>query len=214
MLISHRKKFIYTKTVKTAGTSVEVFFEKWCLPPGKWKLQHARPAYRGKTGIIGGRGEHVSLPWYNHMPASHIKNQISEDVWNNYFKFCVIRNPFDKAVSAFYFLHDKTAGVGEFREWLMRVGAKNAILDRDRYMIGGEICVDYFIKYEKLFEGICEVCKRLKIPQPSRSSIPKLKTGRRRRGIILRDYYDKRCLRMIENIFRFELQHFGYDYTQ
>jgi hypothetical protein len=29
MLVSHRKKFIFVKTGKTAGTSVEVFFEKY-----------------------------------------------------------------------------------------------------------------------------------------------------------------------------------------
>lgn len=29
MLVSHRYKFIYTKTVKTASTSVESFFERF-----------------------------------------------------------------------------------------------------------------------------------------------------------------------------------------
>ena len=31
MLISHRKKFIFTKTKKTAGTSVESVFETYCI---------------------------------------------------------------------------------------------------------------------------------------------------------------------------------------
>jgi len=42
MLVSHRKKFIYTKTAKTAGTSVESYFEPFCLPEGDWKLEHTR----------------------------------------------------------------------------------------------------------------------------------------------------------------------------
>ena len=37
MLISHRKQFIYTKTYKTAGTSVEVYFEPYCMQEGEWK---------------------------------------------------------------------------------------------------------------------------------------------------------------------------------
>ena len=36
MLVSHARKFIYTKTLKTAGTSVEVFLEPYCRPPAKW----------------------------------------------------------------------------------------------------------------------------------------------------------------------------------
>jgi hypothetical protein len=133
-------------------------------------------------------------------------------MWNSYFKFCVVRNPFDKLVSAFYFLHDKSAGIAEFRDWIMRSPLKNIIWDVDKYKIGEQICVDYFIRYERLFEGICEVCKRLGIPTPNVSRIPRLKTGRRRKGIALRDYYDKACLRKVENVFSFELRHFGYDY--
>lgn len=35
MLISHRKRFIFTKTAKTAGTSVESYFEQYCMPEGE-----------------------------------------------------------------------------------------------------------------------------------------------------------------------------------
>jgi hypothetical protein len=31
MLVSHLKKFIFTKTKKTAGTSVESVFEPYCM---------------------------------------------------------------------------------------------------------------------------------------------------------------------------------------
>jgi hypothetical protein len=210
MLVSHRKKFIYTKTVKTAGTSVEVFFEKWCMPPGKYKLQHARPASKNKAGIIGSRGEVVDPTWFNHMPAALIKRQIGEDAWNRYFKFCVVRNPFDKMVSAFYFLRNKQAGITEFRQWLKSIHIPSVIQDRDKYMIDGEVCVDYFIRYEKLFEGICAVCKKLKIPKPKRENIPKLKTGRRRQDIPLSDFYDEECVKMVESAFWFEVQNFGY----
>ncbi len=45
MLVSHRHQFIYTKTHKTASTSVEAYFERFCFPPGDaFILQHHRPA--------------------------------------------------------------------------------------------------------------------------------------------------------------------------
>ena len=53
MLISHRKQFIFTKTVKTAGTSVESYFEQFCKPDGEWQESHAHEEYVSKSGIIG-----------------------------------------------------------------------------------------------------------------------------------------------------------------
>lgn len=53
MLVSHRKKFIYTKTVKAAGTSVVSYFEKSCMPEGAWEFAHFRDEYVSEEGILG-----------------------------------------------------------------------------------------------------------------------------------------------------------------
>jgi len=103
MLISHKCGFIFTKTVKTGGTSVESYFEPFCMNEGEWTFSHERKEYISEYGIIGHRGQPGNYTWYNHMPAKEIKEKIGESIWKNYFKFCVIRNPFDKLVSEFYF---------------------------------------------------------------------------------------------------------------
>lgn len=54
-------------------------------------------------GIVGSRGR-TAGNWYNHMPAAEVRNRLGASTWENYFKFCVIRNPFDKVVSTFW--HD------------------------------------------------------------------------------------------------------------
>ena len=62
MLISHRKRFIYTKTVKTAGTSVESYFEPYCMREGEWSFSHSRAEYVSEAGIVGIRtGEPLEL---------------------------------------------------------------------------------------------------------------------------------------------------------
>src|SRR5438034_9985645 len=99
MLVSHRKQFIYTKTIKTGGTSVEAYFEPYCFPDREYEFLHARPQYASETGIVGFRGlkrPDDGIEWYNHMPAAEIKARLGEDVWNRYVKFCVVRDPFDK----------------------------------------------------------------------------------------------------------------------
>ena len=236
MLISHKKQFIYTKTAKTAGTSVESYFEKFCMPEGEWEFSHAREEYVSKEGIIGYRGNDArGKKWVNHMSALEIRNNIGNSIWNSYFKFCVIRNPFDKIISAFFFVEEqkrnrsvvenlksivgKIMGKSEpldfikgensierFRSWIRRGGS---IIDRDKYLIDGEICVDYFIRYEDLENGIKHVCNHLNISfEPER--ISRLKSGLRDTKIPLRDFYNEEIIQMVSKIYKFEIEEFGY----
>ncbi len=105
VLVSFHKQFIYTKTIKTAGTSVEVFFEPYCLAPDGYERVHFRAETITDYGIVGFRGGNMPAGtlWYNHMPAARIREYLGADVWNECFKFCAIRNPFDKLVSMYSF---------------------------------------------------------------------------------------------------------------
>ena len=219
MLVSHRKRFIYTKTIKTAGTSVESYFEKYCVPEGSWQFSHARAEQIGEAGIIGyrGRGSKEAATYYNHMPAAEIKELLGEATWNRYFKFCVIRNPFDKLVSHFYYLVRKEMidpglltgdEITSFRNWLKQGGC---IIDRDKYLIGGRVCLDYFIRYENLSADIKEVCAILEVPfEPEK--LPRLKSGMRDHSVPLKDYYDNETIALVRKLYSFELNHFGYDF--
>ena len=215
MLVSHRNNFIYTKTVKTAGTSVESYYEPYCMPEGKWTFSPCREPHVSDAGVIGYRGsESGGKEWFNHMPAADIRNKGGDDIWNEYFKFCVIRNPFDKLVSYFFFLErqrstaPKEAGkrVERFREWIAKgVSA----IDRDKYLIDGEICVDYFIRFEDLEQGIKQVCDRVNVPfEPER--LPKLKAGLRDSSIPLSAFYDEKTTLLVAQAYQFELDMFGY----
>jgi len=212
MLVSHRKKFIYTKTNKTAGTSVECYFEKYCMPEGQWEFSHDRDEYVSETGIIGSRltGK-KNKQWYNHMPAADIRRAIGESIWQSYFKFCVIRNPFDKLISIFYFRNRNTDWNVEdpvklFRRWMRSV---KEVKDRDRYMIDNRICVDYFIRYEELENGIRHVCDTLAIPFVP-DEIPRLKSGIRKQHFEIENYYDDRTAGIVNKLYAFELETFNY----
>jgi hypothetical protein len=43
ILVSHFRKFIFLKTIKTGGTSVEIFFEEFCVtsPINYTEISHA-----------------------------------------------------------------------------------------------------------------------------------------------------------------------------
>ncbi len=212
MLISHRKQFIYTKTAKTGGTSVESYFEKYCMPEGEWEFSHAREEYISEAGIIGYRGvDHKEKKWWNHMPASEIRDNIGQSLWNKYYKFCVVRNPFDKLISGFYFFENKKRETKElinsFRNWIK---SGKPLTDRDRYMIDGEICMDYFIRHENMEEGINYVCSVMNIPF-EKERIPKLKSGYRNFDIPIQNLYDEETIQIVKQRFSFELEYFGYN---
>ena len=93
MLLSHPYRFISLKTVKTGGASVEIYFERYCVDPALYRgEQHNGAAIVSSWGVIGERGS-ADETWYNHMPASRVRELVGEDVWSGYFKFCVVRKP-------------------------------------------------------------------------------------------------------------------------
>lgn len=234
MLISHRKRFIYTKTVKTAGTSVESYFEPYCMREGEWAFSHGRDESISEAGIVGIRsGEPLdiqSVIWWNHMPAKTIRALIGEAIWNDYFKFCIIRNPFDAVVSAYRFFweshqpqepsstnylmrirsalsrRDRLAEIrSSFEHWLQSIRLP---IDRNKYCIDGRLCLDSIIRYENLNDGIREVCRKVGIEYRP-EQLPHLKKSESRE-FPLESYYTPAALDLVERAYQFELETFGY----
>ncbi len=216
MLVSHRCKFIYTKTVKTGGTSVEAFFERYCMADDAWSASHAREEIVCAEGIIGRRGK-IDLAvcrWWNHMPAALLRQQIGEEVWRSYYKFCVVRNPFEKAVSAFFFKKRKGAIAldasqsepEQFEQWLASEGP---MLDHEQYLIDGAFCLDGVIRHERMDADMAAVCARLGIPWV-KEALPTFKSGIRPREATVASMYSARARSIVEQACAVELTQFGY----
>jgi hypothetical protein len=218
MLLSHRKKFIYTKTLKTAGTSVESYFEPFCMADDEWTLSHYRDEYSSESGVIGYRGMNMpkDCTWWSHMPAALIRERIGETVWNEYFKFCVIRNPYEKALSTFYWrknvgtikVDDTDSENIQFEKWLMTSGPP---IDRETYLIGNEFCLDAILRYETLMDDLEKVCVRLHIPWKP-ENIPSFKSGVRPRHGTAKNIYTKKAIEIVQAAYSFEFQYFGYSF--
>ena len=230
MLISHKYQFIYTKTVKTAGTSIEVYFEPFCMPEGEWQFSHKRDEYSSPAGIIGVRavkepGHGKGYTWWNHMPAAEIKENIGDEVWESYFRFCAIRNPFDKVVSHYFFMERPVANQHEFlkklpfysaikkrrlihgfNQWLDKVEYP---VDRAQYMLDGKFCMDDFIRFEHLPEDLARICKRLGIPyQPEK--LRRLHGAIRKTDIPLKAFYTPASIQKVSDLYDLEIEKFGY----
>lgn len=217
MLVSHRKQFIYLKTVKTAGTSVESYFEPYCMLDGEWQQTHTREEYSSSAGIIGYRGLHSKgKTYFNHISAAGLKALLPEAIWQQYFKFAVIRDPFDKQVSAFYFFskmkgielsHDSKELVKQFRAWLSQT---KGIYDGDKYLIESKFILDGYIKYETLQQDLIKVGDLLDIPYEE-ARLPRFKSEFRpvaRQHFA--EFYDQPTVDIVRQRYEFELEKFGY----
>jgi hypothetical protein len=219
MLLSHLKRFIYLKTVKTAGTTIEVYFERYCVPPGSYEGErHVTAAAITPSGIIGSRGpDQRHRVWHNHMPAKRVRELVGEDIWTSYFKFCAVRNPFDKVVSHFWFELQPDAReclrMAPFDEVRLTFGrwVRHAQLPLDSrvYCIDGISAVDDVVRYEHLVTDLERICVRLGLPWEGQR-LGHYKSDRRVRREPFQSYYDRDAEDLVANCYRWEIERFGY----
>ena len=153
------------------------------------------------------------------MPAWLIREQLGEEMWQSYFKFCVIRNPFEKAISAYY--HSKVLKTKEparrpdcwseddpqrFEEWLEH---DRLPTDRDVFCIDGRFALDDFIRYESLLPDMQRVCERLGVSWDV-TRLPMFKAGFRPPEAAAERLYTFRSRELVAEVSEFELRYFGY----
>jgi len=217
MLVSHTYKFIYIKTVKTAGSSVEVALQHNCVAPGT-DLDKMTPQLESDYGIVGARGIGMDTArWFNHMPAVEIRDQLPREIWDGYRKICNIRNPWDKTVSWFHFknphLKDtpKAEVIGEFRRWLSSAKTSAIGYDSNIYFIDGAPVADDFIRYENLQGDFDRICGELGVAS---DMLPQLKTGLRgKEKVPYQDYFDEDLQEKIRSTYEKEIALFGWEFS-
>ncbi len=150
------------------------------------------------------------------MPAALIRQRIGDTVWNSYFKFCNVRNPYTTAVSAFYFRDDDAAPVGDggapeaerFERWLERL---NFRAFKDHYLMDGRFCLDAVVRFEHMADDLKAMCDRVGIAwEPHR--LPHFKKGIRPPSYRIEDLYTERSKAIVRDACAFELDYFGYSF--
>jgi len=204
MIISRTHKYIFIKSLKTASTSVEAALSKCCseqdvvTPLGDYWFNRDE------------RGEWVHSAmnaegFLQHDFASDVKRKVPPEIWSEYFKFSIVRNPWDRVVSLFSwearnnaalkpakrFYHRLGIPFDDFREKrkLFREFVAGDWITNDRfYLIDGKLCVDFVIRYEHLEQDFREVCARVGLPPLTLSH---LKAGLRQGEHSYFEYYDE-----------------------
>ncbi len=188
MIISHSRKFIFVKTYKTAGSSLEIALSKYCakgdvLTPldgdeedkrrklsGLGAQNYGKQArrYRAEDVVRLMRSRKPVERFNEHSPAWQIRRMIGADVWERYFKFTIVRNPYDRCLSRFYYSRKVYEDRGREKAWdlddidqYMRYNPWFINENWAMYTRADEVLVDFFVRYEHLEADLAAVSARL-----------------------------------------------------
>lgn len=156
MIISLEKKFVFIKTMKTAGSSIEVYLARQRL--GSSIITPQFPLVPG----------HVALNaegFFDHCPAARVRDWMGKTSWDSFYSFCVERDPWEKTLSL-YSMH-KAIGrkIAENLDcWLEQqiLPINYPIYTDSNYQ--NKIIVNRVLKYENLDSELTEVFLDLGIP--------------------------------------------------
>lgn len=230
-LLSRRHRFLYLMAPRTGSTAlsqgvlIPKFEAEW-LPP-----EHI---FDDKGNRVVDR-KHTTLSEL--LRHGLLSNADAKDL----FKFTTVRNPFDSVVthySRLRFQHSQNidqphvqqvpgykerildAVELDFNEWVLHRWVGQASwkrpwaklthgLPRSRHMYAPYIeGADYVMRFERLQEDFDEVCRKIGIPSVE---IPKKNvTGSRESDY--RTYYSDEARRVVEHVFRLDMQRFGYSF--
>ena len=153
---------------------------------------------------------------WKHIEARNAKKQIDIDIWNEYFKFAFVRNPWSRILSQYSWwtqntwddekkTGDKVRKMKNFEEYLVQ---KIGIVPNQKLQLFEEDIplVDYIGRFEYLEEDFNEVCNLLKLENVS--LIHENKTNHKD----YKKYYNNDNNAIIEYLYNKDIESFGFDF--
>ncbi len=221
MIISHTHKYIFIKSRKTAGTSVEAALSHYCsgddivTPLGDYQFNRDEKNEWVHQSMNAGE-------FHQHDTALTIKNRVPAEIWNNYFKFSIARNPWERVVSSFDWHSRRNPELVPRKRLFHKLGFPFNELRETRkifsryvkgykktndnfYIIDDQLCVDYTIRFENLEENLKEICRMIGLPE---ITLPRLKSGFRKR-FHYTEYYDDESREIVAERHKNDIRLFG-----
>lgn len=210
MLINHRHKFIFIHVYKVAGTSVLNALENSTYPA--YIPTKLRP---GMTRVFRKFNLSPSFPIRMHSKAKEAKSKLPSAIYDSYFKFAFVRNPWDWQVSLFeygrqYKNHPQYDLMGSFEdfnayiEW--RVTQEKTLQKEFVTDESGSIIVDYIGRFERLEEDFAAVCKQANL----NVQLPQFNKTKKRKSYV--EYYSDRTRQLVQDHFQEDIELFNYSF--
>lgn len=213
MPISHQYKTIFVHIPKTGGTSIEKTLGIKGNPP--------IPDHAIFYGFRKGK-------YLQHLTALEIKKMVSVNVYNNYFKFSFVRNPYDKLVSDFLWFknhaHLPEVKAMDFEDFLFKrvipirnnedINQKIRFAESQHYQDQYKFITDekkkkiveFIGRFENLQKDFEKVCRHIGIET---TKLPHLFNSGCKDH---RSYYNRKTKNAVTRIYKEDLEMFGYHF--
>ena len=227
MIVCHRYRFIFIKTRKTAGTSMEIALSRYCdkgdivtpIAPvdevTRRKMGYQGPVNYGipfrsyslshwKKWLL--KGERKKR-FHNHTPGPRVRELLSPEIWNTYHKFCFERNPWDKLVSAYFWEKSRSDGL-RWEEFINDPGRWRIYREFRSYADERGPILDFVGKYETITDDLAAVAGRLGLPDFP--ELPTAKSSQRENTYSYTTFYTREQKELVEREFADEIRLLGY----
>jgi len=197
MIISHRHRYIFLKSRKTAGTSIQTALEEHCGPDD--------------LILTGGKITEIN----EHSKIEEVRKYVGKNIWSSYFKFAFTRNPWDLVISRYYWdQRGVDCSIKGFKKWVKKYLKDGGYLNdlQFRYAtINDRIRVDFVGSYEHLQHDFNYICEHVGLGEVR---LAKEKFGYRGKEKGYTQFYTKKLAKKIGIAFQKDASLFGYNMEQ
>jgi len=211
MIYSVSHQFIFVRNWKTAGSSIREV------------LRHYQPFYRKNRYLeyLLRKSEGFSPEKFRlvpiHADARSIRGRVGHEVFDQYFTFGFVRNPWDWQVSLYFFilkkrrhyLHRRVSRFKTFDDYIKWhvTDDKSKRLQKDFFSdAAGKIIVDFIGKFENLDKDFEIIQGKIGIPKVP---LPRINATTHRD---YRSYYSDTSAQLIADFYKEDNDYFGYQF--
>ena len=205
MIVSHRHKFIFLAVPRTGTHAVRDALAP-LLGEADWQQEALVRGVYSPVPTLARLG-------HGHVSAREAQAYLPGCAWRSYFKFAVVRNPYDRFVSVCAMLNRRNAGyAGNETAFVKRaLGVprfRARVLVRPQAQLltdaAGEIAVDFVGRFETLQASFREACRRIGLPELALPSVNATDHAP------YRAYYDDELVGMVSRFYEEDFAAFGY----
>lgn len=218
MILSTSHRFIFVHVPKTAGTAMTAALEPFAVTG-------TRTPFRRALRWLPVREAPDRAYFRKHETAAAMRAKLGPEVFNGFFRFSVVHNPFDHAVSHYEYLKEfrnakKAAAFAamsfaDYLDW--RTTARGAFVpsfsvlpDQAHWLVdgAGALLVDRIIRFEALAESWPGLMADLGLPGVELRYVNRTQSKSDKRP--LASYYDPATADRVRSLYARDFDLFGY----
>ncbi len=213
-MINHEHKFIFIHIPKCAGSSIKDYY--FNFPKLDWR----KPNYELLYGWCPKRKIHLQHATSEQLLKLEL---VQPEIWNSYFKFTFVRNPFDRSYSDYLWVMRDRGVRGSFQDYMERKGAFEEFLKNDSvkeyrgdhltpqtdfFDMDGDLKMNFIGRFEDLTKDITTLNKKLDFQKTFNVHAKKSKKRKKHYSY----FYTKSKRILVEDKYKSDLRLLNYNY--